>query len=139
MKKIEAYITENSFGAELPMNWEAAAELLNAKIDALEEDEDGEIEREEVDAIWEAYCAGEYDEELKTEVIYQGGESRTISGQAVDYMLATVGDTELYAELPAVEDDETANYDALKAEILRQADEAGIAASALRFAYDEEA
>lgn len=65
MKKNEAYITENSFGADLPENWEAVAALLNAKIDALEENEFGEIDQDDACAIWENYCAGDYDAELR--------------------------------------------------------------------------
>ena len=44
----------------IPDNWEIAADILNEKIDALPDDAD----RDEVDAIWEAYCAGEYDAEI---------------------------------------------------------------------------
>lgn len=60
MTKQEAYITEDSFGSILPESWERDAQYLNALIDALPEDEDGEIDREEVDAIWERYSNGEY-------------------------------------------------------------------------------
>lgn len=65
MTKNEAYITEESFGENLPENWEAAAALLNAKIDALEENEFGEIDYDEVCNIWENYCHGDYDSELR--------------------------------------------------------------------------
>lgn len=65
MTKYEAYITENSFGAELPKNWEAVAALLNEKIDSLEENEFGEIDYDEVCNIWENYCHGDYDSELR--------------------------------------------------------------------------
>lgn len=65
MTKYEAHITENSFGAELPENWEAVAALLNEKIDALEENEFGEIDYDEVCNIWENYCHGDYDSELR--------------------------------------------------------------------------
>ena len=64
MTKTQAYITEDSFGENLPENWEAVAALLNAKIDALEENEFGEIDHDEVCAIWESYCNGDYDNEL---------------------------------------------------------------------------
>jgi len=72
----------------------------------------------------------------KVEVSYSGGESR-IGNYAVDYMLANVGDIELYAELPA-QDDETATYDDLKADILKQANKAGIGDDMLVFYYDGE-
>lgn len=65
MTKSEAYINEKSFGANLPENWEAIAALLNEKIDALEENEFGEIDQDETCAIWENYCAGDYDAELR--------------------------------------------------------------------------
>lgn len=65
MKKYEAHITVDSFGADLPANWEAAADLLNEKIDALAEDEFGNIDEEEVNEIWENYCAGDYDDEIE--------------------------------------------------------------------------
>lgn len=64
MTKYEAHITENSFGSDLPENWEAVAALLNEKIDALEEDEFGNVNYDEVCAIWENYCSGDYDREL---------------------------------------------------------------------------
>lgn len=59
MKKQDAYITEDSFGSILPESWEHDAEYLNRLIDDLPEDEDGEIDREEVSAIWERYCHGD--------------------------------------------------------------------------------
>lgn len=55
MKKNDAYITMDSFGSELPENWQEIADLLNEKIEQLEEDEYGEIDRDDVDAIWENY------------------------------------------------------------------------------------
>ena len=42
MTKHEAYITEDSFGSDLPHSWEYAAQYLNDLIDALPEDEDGD-------------------------------------------------------------------------------------------------
>lgn len=78
--------------------------------------------------------------EMKYNVEYQGGESREIPGVAVDYMLSNVmvdGDeVELYAEKEA-EEDETATYEDLKAMILEQAKEYGIAAESLSFFYDD--
>lgn len=66
MKKSEIYATVDSFGADLPDNWEAATALLNEKIDALEEDEYGNLVDEEAAyAIWENYCHGDYDDELR--------------------------------------------------------------------------
>lgn len=72
----------------------------------------------------------------KHNVDYQGGESRFNPGQSVDYMLVVVDDTELYAERNA-QDDENANYDDLRAEIIAQAGVSGIPVSALRFWYDK--
>lgn len=65
MKKHEAHITVDSFGSDLPANWEAAAALLNEKIDALSEDEFGNIDEEAVNEIWGNYCAGDYDDEIE--------------------------------------------------------------------------
>lgn len=72
---------------------------------------------------------------MAIKVEYQGGESRHGSG-AVDYMLARAGAVELYAEAPADPADDTATYDALKADILRQAEAAGIQQADLQFYYD---
>lgn len=76
-------------------------------------------------------------------VDYQGGESRYTSGKAVDYMIASAEDIELYAEMenPTWDEekeeyeDETATYHELKEEILRQAKETGIPESDLDFMY----
>ena len=80
------------------------------------------------------------DTKMKYNVEYQGGESREIPGVAVDYMLANVmvdgEEIELYAEKEA-EKDETATYEDLKAMILEQAKEYGIAAESLSFYYDD--
>ena len=77
---------------------------------------------------------------MKYNVEYQGGEYREVTGVAVDYMLSNVmvdGDeVELYAEKEA-EEDETATYEDLKAMILEQAKEYGIAAGSLSFYYDD--
>ena len=72
----------------------------------------------------------------KTSVAYQSGMSRMNPETAVDWMLVDVDGVELYAELPCVDDDEDANYDDLKAEILDQANAAGIDAAALHFFND---
>lgn len=78
-------------------------------------------------------------------VEYNGGESQ---GRAVDYMHAWVPnpecefdefadeEIELYAEAPAVEGDETATYEGLRVEIIRQAVAAGIDPKKLKFWYD---
>lgn len=77
-------------------------------------------------------------------VDYQAGTSR-YGNKGVDYMLVKVpvkspdGDdfeVELYAEEIPDPNDETATYDALKAEILRMADEAEIEPEKLKFWYD---
>lgn len=68
-------------------------------------------------------------------VEYKAGQSR-YGTHAVDYMLAEVEGVELYAEMPPVEGDETGTYEALKAEIIAQAQERGVDASRLAFWYD---
>lgn len=65
MTKNDAYITMDSFGSDLPNNWEAAADLMNSLIDELPVDEFGEIDRDAVDAIWNRYCSGEFDSVLE--------------------------------------------------------------------------
>ena len=76
-------------------------------------------------------------EPVKARVTFEGGESRQDPEKAVDYMLVNLTDgTELYAEAEAVEGDDWANFDALKAEILRQAAEKGISADRLYFIGD---
>lgn len=67
------------------------------------------------------------------QVSYSGGESRTRPGKAVDYMLAEVDGVELYAEAIPADDDETATYAALKADIIAQAKAHGIDAKRLQF------
>lgn len=89
MKKFEAYIDENKFGSMIPENWEAAAEYLNSLIDDLDEDENGEIDRDEVDAIWEAYCHGDYDKEIDgfrrgEELEYSDLKAAGLSEKALD-------------------------------------------------------
>lgn len=77
----------------------------------------------------------------KYKVTYQGGEGR-YTNEAVDWMMVTIETDdepiELYAEREMVEGDETANYDDLKADILRQAEENGIDKNSLVFWFDEE-
>jgi hypothetical protein len=62
MMNIEKYhITEDSFGSELPTNWQEIASYLNEKIDAALGNMDDEIEaHEEANLIWENYCNGVY-------------------------------------------------------------------------------
>ncbi len=69
-------------------------------------------------------------------VRYEGGESRTLPGAAVDYMLAVVDGVELYAETPATDD--ASSYDELRAEIIEQAADVGISADQLSFYYDDD-
>lgn len=57
----------------------------------------------------------------KMTVEYMSGESRTNPSVGVDYMIATIGDTELYAEAAPIDGDETGTYEALLAEIMDQA------------------
>lgn len=68
-------------------------------------------------------------------VRYEGGESRTQPGRAVDYMLAVVDDVELYAETAATDD--ASSYDELRAEIIEQAAKVGVSADRLTFYYDD--
>lgn len=72
----------------------------------------------------------------KIKVRYDGGQSREGS-HAVDYMLAEVDGVELYAELPPIEGNETGTYEALKAEIIAQAQERGIDVARFAFEYEE--
>lgn len=69
------------------------------------------------------------------EVEYSGGESRENPEQAVDYMMVRIKGTELYAELPAAEE-ENGNYEDLKDMIIDQADSIGYHKDMLRFWYD---
>lgn len=77
----------------------------------------------------------------KYKVTYQGGEGRYTTA-AVDWMMVTIETDdepiELYAEREMVEGDETATYDDLKADILRQVEENGIDKDSLIFWFDEE-
>ena len=75
-------------------------------------------------------------DEFSPEVIYDGGESRENPGKAVDYMMTEVHGVELYAEMEPGED-ETATYEPLKAEIIRQAKAAGIDPERLHFWLDD--
>lgn len=59
------HITMDSFGPTCPSNWEDIADHLNAIIDDLPDITDpdtGDLTpegREKIDALWEAYCAGD--------------------------------------------------------------------------------
>lgn len=89
-------------------------------------------------------------EEDTFEVSYAGGESREVPGKGVDYMIVAAkdadgDDVELYAEMEnptarvidgePVVDDERATYEELKAEIIRQAKEAGVDTGLLDFSH----
>lgn len=71
----------------------------------------------------------------KYDVEYSAGEARNGNG-SVDYMLVEIDDIELYAEAAPDPEDDTATYDELKEEILRQADKNGIDRESLLFLYD---
>lgn len=81
----------------------------------------------------------------KSNVVYQAGESRTVPGKAIDYMLATIDDIELYAEAENKTwdeetercADESATYDELKAAIMEQAQQNGIDTGRLHFWHDD--
>ena len=57
------HISMDSFGDTCPTNWEEIADYLNGIIDDMNiTDEYGELTaegREQIDALWEQYCAGE--------------------------------------------------------------------------------
>ena len=71
----------------------------------------------------------------KYNVEYSAGEARN-GNESVDYMLVEIDGVELYAEAAPDPEDETATYDGLKAEIIRQAEKNGINKEALSFLYD---
>lgn len=75
-----------------------------------------------------------------TAIEYTVGMARDGTG-AVDYMLGYVitedGVIELYAEAPISDSDETGTYEALRMEILKQADEKGVDGYSLVFCYDD--
>lgn len=84
----------------------------------------------------------EVKEAKKVEVTFSGGQSRN-GDHAVNYMLANVGDVELYAEDPIPEDlgEDTSSFDdgsyeRLKAEIIAQAKTSGIDPDTLSFWWD---
>lgn len=53
---MENWITAESFGADLPTNWEEIADYLNAII----EERGIEDDLNEVNELWEAYWQGEF-------------------------------------------------------------------------------
>ncbi len=60
----EYHITMDSFGQDCPANWEQIAAYLNSIIDSMDgiTDENGELTpdgREQIDTLWEQYCAGD--------------------------------------------------------------------------------
>ena len=61
----EYHITMDSFGQDCPANWEEIADYLNGVIDEMDvTDEDGELTmdgRDQIEALWERYCAGEFE------------------------------------------------------------------------------
>lgn len=71
------------------------------------------------------------------EVTYQSGPGRN-TNEAVDYMVLEIDDTELYVEAVIDEEDEGANYDALKDVIIELAKRNDIDPTALKFWYDDE-
>ena len=61
----EYHITMDSFGENLPANWQEIAAYLNDKIDAIldkyGDDADGDRDcAEEIRRVWEDYCAGDF-------------------------------------------------------------------------------
>lgn len=93
------------------------------ELQVTEYDEDGDPEMTDtIDSVFEPYPA-------RVDFMEDRG-GRRIDG-AVDFMEARPGHVELYAELPAVDDG--SNYEALKAEIIRQADQHGIPVEMLDF------
>ena len=75
-------------------------------------------------------------ENMKKYIVdYKSGDSRTNPGVSVDYMIAIVDGVELYAET-ITQDNESTNYDELKASIIEQANKHGIDTDALIFWYD---
>jgi len=65
------HITADSFGSDIPQNWEEIADYLNDLIDSALESTDGAFDpahddtglsaegHDIIDDIWERYCAGE--------------------------------------------------------------------------------
>lgn len=94
-----------------------------------EYDEDGDPDQ--------AWDLDYYAAPIPASVVFEGGKSRQDPEKAVDYMLVNLTDgTELYAEAAAVDGDDWANFDALKADILEQAAENGIDRDRLYFIGD---
>lgn len=77
---------------------------------------------------------------MKIELQFMGGESCYHPGKACNYIFVKLpDDEELYAEtlIPDGCEDECYGYSALKAEIIRQAENMGIPAETLVFPYDD--
>lgn len=51
--KESAFISMESFGSDIPDNWEEIAERVNNRINAIPEDVNGCIDRDTADGIWE--------------------------------------------------------------------------------------
>jgi hypothetical protein len=124
---------------------DAEGDRLEAEINAIIEADAGDISTYYA-ATGTQGGAGSEAEQLMVEwgwlqppilVRYAAGESRQHPGKAIDYMLADVDGTELYAEAEPVEGDETATYEDLAAEILSQAVAAGIDVTRLEWWNDE--
>jgi len=74
-------------------------------------------------------------------VEYESGESVGRPGESCDYMRCEAIDeagneVTLYAELPPIEGDETGTYNALRQEILSEAECLDVDSATLRFCYD---
>ena len=129
------YITVESFGAELPANWPAIAAWFNTQID------DNQLDRDQLDALWEAYWADECQDAPKPimdapMVQFEAGTSRH-SDAGVNYLKCEAGDTVLYAETEVPEGaSDDYGYLALKTSIEEQARAAGIDPLRLTYWYD---
>ena len=88
---------------------------------------------EEAFAAMDADNSPEEDATTQIAVTYQGGESRTIPGKAIDYMLATVDGVELYAEAEPNDEWDIVPFAQCKASIEEQAASHGISIARLEF------
>ena len=152
------HITVESFGSEVPMNWEEIAAYLNnlidEKIEASGMDPDPVSGSEEardlhdlIDSIWNAYWNGEYNdapaartgEEDKMEIGFYAGESRH-SADGVNYLLGGNFDADeyIYAEavLPDGDHSDDYGYLTMKAALVKALRQAGIDTSRFSFHYD---
>ena len=105
----------------------------HAAVPSLTSDHNGDIIKSTADPPGQRREKGKI---MKKYIVdYRSGDSRMSPGTSVDYMIVIVDDVELYAEAIA-QDDESANYDELKASIIEQARKHGIDANSLIFWYD---